>query len=220
MKKYLLLITVLIPFIQAMGQNDSTTVQKEHPHYLSVNGTFFLKQFLNFAGSSATITPSTYILEYKFLPKNHGFRFSVGGNYTQKKNYQDSSQITVNSSMSFDFRLGYVYQKKIAKRWSVFAGADIVSHIENTFLRVNTVEDIVTTKTQSWSVGIGPSFGFQFAINKRIGLFTETAFYYMYSKGTQGHTFVNNPDFNDGTKNSGNSLTFVIPTSLFFYVRL
>ena len=220
MKKYLLYLIMLIPFMQAMAQSDSTATQKNYPHYLSVNGTFFLKQFLNFAGAGTTITASPYVLEYKFLPKHHGFRFSVGGSYSQNKNYLDSSQITITSSTSFDFRLGYVYQKKIAKRWAFFVGADVVAHISNSFLRVNTTEDIVTTKTSSYSIGAGPSLGFQFTINKRLGLFTETAFYYTFTGSKQGHTFVNNPDFNDSTHSIGNNLVFILPTSLFFYVRL
>ena len=224
-KRTLLTIILAVTVLGTFAATDSTEVGKKvivknHAHYLSINGTFFLQQFFNFATSTAIITPSPYIVEYKYLPKHHGFRFDAGGSFSQKKSFLDSSQVQITNSTTFNLRLGYVYQHKIAKHWSFFGGADVVSTITTSFLRDNTVEDVVTTTNKSTSIGFGPSLGIQFAINDRVGLFTETAFYYQYVFASQGVTSVNFPDSNSNNRSQENDLKFIIPTSLFFYIRL
>ena len=224
-KRTLLTIILAVTVLGTFAATDSTEVGKKvivknHAHYLSINGTFFLQQFFNFATSTAIITPSPYIVEYKYLPKHHGFRFDAGGSFSQKKSFLDSSQVQITNSTTFNLRLGYVYQHKIAKHWSFFGGADVVSTITTSFLRDNTVEDVVTTTNKSTSIGFGPSLGIQFAINDRVGLFTETAFYYQYVFASQGVTSVNFPDSNSNNLSQENDLKFIIPTSLFFYIRL
>jgi len=224
-KRTLLTIILAATVLGTFAATDSTEVGKKvivknHAHYLSINGTFFLQQFFNFATSTAIITPSPYIVEYKYLPKHHGFRFDAGGSFSQKKSFLDSSQVQITNSTTFNLRAGYVYQHKIAKHWSFFGGADVVSTITTSFLRDNTVEDVVTTTNKSTSIGFGPSLGIQFAINDRVGLFTETAFYYQYVFASQGVTSVNFPDSNSSTRSQENDLKFIIPTSLFFYIRL
>lgn len=225
MKQPLLLLFFMAFVLSGFAENDSISTKKKmdgkgHAHYISVNGTFFLQQFFNFSSNNTIITPSPYIVEYKFLPKHHGFRFDVGGSFSQKKDFLDSSQIQINSTTSFNLRLGYIFQKKVSKKWSVFVGGDVVSTISKSTLRNNTVVDIVTTGTKSYAVGVGPSLGIQFAINNRIGLFTETAFYYQYVISKNEVTSLNFTDTNTSTKSIENSLKFVIPTSIFFYVRL
>ncbi len=224
-KHTLIFLFILTQLIGVRAASDSTEVSKKvilknHAHYLSINGTFFLQQFFNFSTSTAIVTPSPYIIEYKYLPKHHGFRFDAGGSFSQKKNFLDSSQIQVTNNTTVNLRVGYIYQKKIAKRWSFFAGADVVSTITTSFLRDNTVTDIVTTNNNSQSIGFGPSLGIQFAINDRVGLFTETAFYYEYVFAHQGVVSVNFPDSNARTYSQENDLKFIIPTSLFFYIKL
>jgi hypothetical protein len=202
---------------------DSTLVVKKKKafnHYLSVNGTYFLQQYLNFNKSGTTITPSPYLVEYRFLYKNNGFRFSMGADLHQSKNFLDSSQITVSHNYGFSFRLGYVYQHQLVKHWSYFVGADIISHLTDTFSRVNTVEDIVATDSKAMMIGFGPSFGIQWDINKRIGIFTETMFDYRLQFEQNKVTSLNFNAIDSGTHATNNNLGFVIPVSIFFYVRL
>jgi len=225
MKQAVFILLFTVCAFKGFAENDSTQITKKvivknHAHYLSINGTFFLQQFFSFATSTAIITPSPYIVEYKFLPNHHGFRFDAGGSFSQKKNFLDSSQVQITNNTSFSLRAGYIYQKKVAKKWSFFVGADVVSTITTSFLRDNNVVDIVTTSNKSYSVGIGPSLGIQFAINNRVGLFTETAFYYQYVFSSEGVSSVNFPETNTSTGSRENDLKFIIPTSLFFYVRL
>ena len=225
--KQIFLISFFIAFfyMEGFAQTDTSNVIKKvrvknHPHYLSINGTFFLQQFFNFTTSTAVITPSPYIIEYKYLPNHHGFRFDAGGSFSLKKSFLDSSQVQITNATSFNFRAGYVYQRKITNRWSFFTGVDVVSTISTSLSRDNTVEDIVSIKNNSYAVGAGPSLGIQFAINNRIGLFTETALYYEYVFSNQNTTSINFPESNLSTGSRENDLKFIIPTSLFFYIRL
>jgi len=161
MKKATFILSFIVCALIVTAANDSTEITKKvivknHAHYFSVNGTFFLQQFFSFATNTAIITPSPYIIEYKYLPKHHGLRFDAGGSFSQKKSFLDSSQVQINNSTSFSLRLGYIYQKKVAKHWSFFVGADLVSTITTSLLRDNTVTDIVTTSNKSYYVGLGP----------------------------------------------------------------
>jgi hypothetical protein len=224
--KRALLILICTSFvIGAFAENDSTSIEKKvilkkHSHYLSINATFFLQQFLNFTTSTAVITPSPYIVEYKYLPKHHGFRFDAGGSFSQKKSLLDSSQIQISNTTTFNFRAGYIYQQKIAKHWSFFTGLDVISAINISFLRNNTTEDIVTTTNNAYTFGVGPALGVQFAINDRIGFFVETGLYYQMIWSNQGTTSINFPETNSTSTGTENDFKFIIPTSLFFYFRL
>ena len=209
---------------QAFGAADSTQVDKhtlhKHAHYLSVNGTFFLQQFLSFANNTASVSPSPYIVEYRYMPGNHGFRIDAGGSFSNKKSFLDSSQVQISKTAALNFRIGYVYQKKIARHWSIFTGVDVITSINPDVLTDNSTIDIVTTTNNSYTVGLGPALGIQFAISNRVGLFTETAFYYQATISKQTSTSVNFPETNTTTNSIENDLKFIIPVSLFFYVRL
>lgn len=210
--------------MEVFSAADSTEVTKhslhKHAHYLSINGTFFLQQFFSFSNNTASISPSPYIVEYRYQPGPHGFRIDAGGNFSNKKNFLDSSQVQINRTAAFNFRVGYVYQKKIARHWTVFTGCDFITSINPDVFIDNSTIDIVTTTNNSYTVGFGPALGIQFAISKRVGLFTETAFYYQAIFSKQTSTSVNFPETNTSTNGIENDLKFIIPVSLFFYVKL
>jgi hypothetical protein len=225
MRHFFIILIITAMGLKVFAGADSTDVAKQtvvhkHAHYLSINGTFFLQEFFSFANSTAVITPSPYIIEYKYLPGNHGFRMDLGGNFSSKKSYLDSSQVQINRTASLNFRIGYIYQKKLTKHWSIFTGADVVGTFSPDVLKDNSTLDIVTTTNNAYTVGFGPALGIQFAINNRIGLFTETAFYYQAVFSKQTSTSLNFPELNSSTNSIENDLRFVIPVSLFFYVRL
>lgn len=218
MFKQLFLLVVSVLFFQvAIAQIDSS-LTKNRKHYVSVNGTFFVKQFLSFTDAT-NFSISPYFIEYRFMPKKHGFRVNFGGNFNNRKDKLDSSQVSINNTTELDFRIGYLYQKNINKRWDFYLGADIINSIGNSLRRNNTTSDIVSIKSSSTTLGFGPSLGIQFNINNRIGLFTETAMYYQFTGGKNTNTFFNFPEFNTETSFNNNRVSFILPTSLFFFVR-
>lgn len=223
LRLFLLFISLFTICHSAVAEVADTThlakPHKENPHYLAFNATFFLRQFISFATSSVSISSTPYIFDYRFVPKNHGFRASIGAGYTGRTSRSDSSQVTVIKKTTISYRVGYVYQVKASKRWTFIVGADIIGSYNDSALRVNTTTDVVTTKSNTWSIGAGPSLGIQFKINNRIGLFTETAIYYTYSSQKSSHDFANFPEFHDETSATENKLEFTVPLSLFFYVR-
>ena len=199
---------------------DSIKTKRKFHHYISLNTTFFIKQLFDLTGSTVSVTSSPYIFEYKMLYGDQGFRFDVGGSLSQKKQFLDSSQVTINNSQTFDFSLGYIFQKKIAKRWTFFAGTDMVAEISDSLGRTNSTIDILSNKTTGYTIGGGPSFGIQFDINKRVGFFTESALYYTYNRQVASSTSFNFPDLNTSTKTINNNFLFLIPVSLYFYVKI
>ena len=216
---FVLLATSTTAMAEVADSIPTPKPQKENPHYLAVNSTFFLRQFISFATSSVSIATTPYIFDYRFVPKHHGFRLSIGAGYNSKTSRSDSSQITVVKNTTVSYRAGYVYQIKASKRWTFIVGADIIGSYNDSILRVNTTTDVVTSKSNTWSIGGGPSLGIQFKINNRMGLFTETAIYYTYSSQKSTHSFANFPEFYDETSATENKLEFIVPLSLFFYVR-
>lgn len=204
----------------------SHAAKKDRKHYLSINATFFLKQFLNFASQNFNVSSSPYILDYRFVPKSSGFRISAGISYNQKKTTIPASQSgtgvdeTDNSHvLTISYRLGYVYQKKIAKKWTIIAGAEFIGTVLDSTQTVTTSSDISSNKAKGWTIGLGPSLGIQFDINKRMGLYTETAFYYTYGSETVKNTFNSFPASNGNIATSSNGLNFILPVSIFYYIK-
>ena len=194
--------------------------EKVNQHYLSLNATFFLKQLLTFTNGAVTVTASPYIFEYKMLHKKQGFRIGLGGNLNNSKTTNDQNQVTVKKASTFDIRAGYVYQSSLGKRWAYFAGVDVTGQSAKSTSTDNTAVDVLTTKNDGYTVGFGPSFGIQFNISNRVGLFTESAIYYAYNHQSTNVTSSNFPSLNTSSTTIGNSIQFVIPTSIYFFVRL
>lgn len=203
--------------VHASVADTASAIKTEHHVFL--NTTFFIKQILSF--SNANIAVSPYIVGYKCFPsKHHGFRISVGGSFTNKKEYPDSTFVRIQRSGSADFRAGYEYRYTFGKFWTFFCGADVVGNYSPSFLRINNSSDIVTTKTNAWSLGAGPVVGIQINVHKHISLFTETAFYYSYGRSKTELTSVAFPELNTGSRPSVNQTgQFLLPTSIYFVFK-
>ena len=204
-----------------ISQSDSTLRHKKYKmeHDININTTFFIKQLINFSSSSLAISP--YIVGYKFFPvKNHGIRFAIGGNFSKHTQNPDSTDVQITNNSEIDYRIGYEYRHFFGKSWVFFAGVDFVNSFVNNSSRVNSTFDIVTTSTKTWSIGGGPVAGIQVNINKRISLFTETAFYYTFASTKNKVSSLNFP-FENSNKVTDVLQTgqFILPTSLFFVFR-
>jgi Protein of unknown function, DUF481 len=215
-------LLMLLTSASYAGSNDTTTVvhkKRKMEHDININTTFFIKQIINLSGTSLAISP--YIIGYKFFPvKNHGLRFSIGGNYSSQTQNPDSNFVQRTKSSELDYRIGYEYRHFFGKRWVFFTGVDMVNSFTSINSKVNSSTDIVTTSTSGWSLGGGPVAGIQVNISKSISLFLETAFYYAYSSSRSKTSSLNFPEENVNKLTSyGQSAQFVLPTSLFFEFR-
>lgn len=218
----LLLPLCLFLFLSATvlgSATDTAATKYKSEDQVFINTTFFIKQILSFTNNNLVISP--YILGYKWFPsRHHGLRSSIGGNFSSKKDFTDSTSVRIQKSGSFDMRTGYEYRYSFGKFWTFFAGADVVGNYTPSYIRVNSSSDIVTTKTTAWSVGGGPVVGIQINIHKHISLFTETAFYYMYGQSKDKLTSATFPQLNTTGKPSITQTgQFLLPTSIYFVFR-
>ncbi|MFN8285444.1 MAG: hypothetical protein U0V74_01755 [Chitinophagales bacterium] len=213
----LLILLLMAPSMRASVADTLPPAKTEHQVF--INTTFFIKQILNFSNTNIVVSP--YILGYKCFPsKHHGFRMSIGGSFSNKKEYPDSTFVRIQRSGSVDVRAGYEYRYTFGKFWTFFCGADVVGNFSPSYLRVNNSSDIVTTKTNGWSLGAGPVVGIQINVHKHISLFTETAFYYTYGRSLNKLTSVAFPELNTASRPTVNQNgQFLLPTSIYFVFK-
>ncbi len=209
-----LLITLSV-YSFALTDSVAVTKEKKTRHYVFANTTFFLKQIINLSNQNIAVSP--YIVGYKCFFKKHGVRLSVGGSFSKKTEFPDSTSTRITNNNSLDYRVGYEYNYKFGKRWTFQTGIDAVGRTNFLYSKANSSFDIVTTSSPSNSLGGGPFLGIQFNISKRIALFTETAFYYSYTWSKRKVNSMNFPELNmdrsDGMEHKGE---FILPTSIYF----
>ncbi len=135
---------------------------------LGINATGFLSSYLSF--NSGLIDPGAYILTYKSLKENgKGFRLGFGV-------FLD----TANDDENFiNLRIGYEKQNKINERWTYYWGFDFVANLSD--FEGNELQD-------NTGIGVGPVFGLQHHFSDKIGLSTESSFYFL-TKGNDEFTF-------------------------------
>ncbi len=213
----LLLSTPLL----AQEEGDATKPAKGVKHELAVNATFFIKQFLNFSEDNS-IEISPYAISYKRInSKLKVFRFGLGLTLLNSKFQDDalpSDRVTKN--ISLNTRVGFEKQFQLTKTWSTYIGVDLTGSYGVSSTSFNNGFEEVTTERTSWNIGCGPVLGIQVHFNDRISLFTETAFYYAYQETNDKSTFSVSTFQNDTDKLTEQRIRFVLPTSLFFAVRL
>lgn len=216
--RHILITFFLLTSLAAVATSDSLVVApKAKPqHHVFLNTTFFLKQLINLSNQNIAISP--YILGYKcFFTKNHGIRASIGGSFSKRTDYPDSTATRITTNYAVDYRVGYEFRHLFGKRWYLQTGVDIVGRQSFGGTKANSSFDILNSSTSFNSIGGGPLLGIQFNITNRIALFTETAFYYSYSWGQRKIDSRNFPQLNSN-RSAGSEYRgeFILPTSLFF----
>lgn len=221
MKYTALSISIFFCYFSHAADSDTTKVKKKKiQQEVFVNTTFFIKQIINLSNTT-TLAVSPYIVGYKcFFDQNNGIRFSAGGGFTNQKNFSDTTSVNITTSGTVNLRLGYEYRRNLGKHWTFFTGMDVLTDWTWTYARDNSDVDIVTTKTTTWDFGGGPLIGIQVNIGKRVALFTETAFYYLYGKTKNYVNSVNLPELDQNQVASVNqSGQFLLPTSVYFVFK-
>lgn len=218
-------IAILVPLgLRAQADSTSMVVNGNTKHELALNFTYFIKQFLDFNSSSFAISP--YGFSYKMIkPNNHTFRTGFGIGYSgSSEDFEDPTATDRKSkNFSFDYRLGYEYQIRLARKWSMFAGVDAVFKYANSSSYTSNTFQTVDISQTDFAAGAGPVLGVQVHFNDRVSLFTESSLYLVagfnksknkFTSGTGGGS----SEQTNHVKNS--SLNFQLPTSLYLAVRL
>lgn len=223
MRVKLALIAFLMISVPAIAQTD----QEQKPtHQIGVNATLFIKQFLSFNNTIGGGSP--YLLTYKYIEGNQGWRIGFGGSNAKTKNNTNSiTGLNSNSSLTIDTRLGYEWQKGLDKHWLLYYGVDAVYsysklHFKNTTLGggfPQKQEDVISS-TESFSAGGGPILGVEFKINKRISLNAETTGYVTYSESRRREINTQFIGFDRNEYSASSRVFITIPTSIFFIINI
>jgi hypothetical protein len=199
--KKLVFITTLLCMISALQAQEST--EKVYKNEFGIDGTNFVKQFLNFNSSSsptsATPYSPVYYLTYRRKFEKGNIRFGAGGNFT---NNNDASQY-VPDSLDFRFhnhtvnlRLGWEFAENLSKRWEVFYGLDMRCNFIKNLDEYQENSSSYYTGYESITNGynLSPLLGIRFRISKRLSVSTEASYSVQYelNKSRYFYTPMNN----------------------------
>lgn len=227
MKKLLPILFCIICLSSYAGKNDSTKVKKDFTHELSLNATFFVKQFINFSGNNIAISP--YALSYKLInEKNNALRFSIGVDFRDDKDPIEGTPDKITSTqVNLDYRIGFEHRFDLGKKWMAFVGADVTNSLTRNKTTTTTtifnpappfdeIEAQVFENDQTVGIGMGPVVGIQINFTPRICLFTESSF--LFTQSFSKSEIRSTPPFVPERKDlsTRRNMAFILPTSLFF----
>ena len=140
---------------------------------------------------------------YKNRTAGGAFRIRVNFSAKTRTDEVDSVSTTKNSSLYIRPQIGYEIQKSFG-RLLLYYGVDVsISYNKFEYRRENLMNsnDMSTSKSEDFSVGINPLIGLKVFINRTISVSTETFFYVSYSSGKRetingsNKTTINNSGF-------------------------
>ncbi|MDL5049007.1 hypothetical protein QQ054_23625 [Oscillatoria amoena NRMC-F 0135] len=223
MKLKLIVISFLLLSQAAFAQTDD---ELKPEHQIGVNATLFIKQFLSFNNTIAGSSP--FLVTYKYIESNQGWRIGVGGsNATTKNNSNTIFGASSNSSLLIDTRLGYEWQKGLDKRWLLYYGVDAVYSYSKFRFTTNAlgggfpqkIEEVISSN-EGFSAGGGPILGVEFKISKRIRLNAETTAYATYSETRRREINTQFIGFERNDYSASSRMFITVPTSIFFIINI
>lgn len=195
------------------SQDEASQPEKYDKNELGLNVTNVL---ISLVGNNSVddIDPTTYAIVYK--------RRLVKGNFLRlaanvKLNINSNEEITnVTNNNFFNFRIGWEKRRNISSKLEYFYGFDILGSYEAAESTFATPTDIVELNEYNYGAGIGPIFGLQFHINKRMLISTEATLYGVLNVERIREKFEVNTIFNKNETNYNFSAISSIPKSLYF----
>lgn len=197
-------------------------------HQLILNGTRFVKTFLNF--NDTGIEDQGLQVGYKRYKGDKAFRVFLGGAFdisTQKDEpsspFEPSTENTNQLGM-VDFRVGLEKKIDLTPKWNFYFGVDAVASQEFTKVKtefnfegnVNTVK----TENETLSFGAAPLVGIQFNLNDRLSLMTEANFPLLFGVTNTKREDSNFPQSNDEDKTQTFSTNIQVPGSVYLVIKL
>lgn len=236
-----LLFLLLLP-VSLVAQD--TPDAKNFKHEIGINATQLIKQLISFSNSNPPTLP--YTLTYKYISGKKAFRFGIGASIARDKGESKPLNTpnqfygpvpTYFNETIADIRIGYEIQIPIEKRFVGYFGFDIITALDREKSFSVTVNDNLpsfysynqtTVNNSTFGIGGGPVAGFQFMINKRISVFTESPLYFTFSKGNLKTESTTDSDFgqgqtttriNDISSTSATRLNITLPVTLYLAIR-
>lgn len=162
MKQFVLFLLMGVFTTSVVGQE----TPKEYKNEFGLDGTGFIRSFLNLNIESATYAnyQPIYYLSYrrKFKPGN--IRFAIGGAYEQQDipGFQPDSMMFARNSYSIDLRIGWEFTNELSNKWQVFYGLDFRTSFSHSYNEARYFNAGYANGTESdhQILGIAPLLGF------------------------------------------------------------
>jgi len=180
MKK--LTLTLFLALSIAISFSQDSTYTKVYHNEFGMDGTSFVKQFLNFnSGEYSSYYLPVYYLTYRRKFKFGNIRSAIGGSYSdydRNPAFEDDNNKYHYNSYSLSSRIGWEFYSNLNTRWQVYYGLDfkyMISYTKNDTPYWNGgYANGIESKTNIYA--IAPLLGFRLMLNKRLSLSTETSF--------------------------------------------
>ena len=175
--------------LSGYSQNDSSFVKKPAKsvvQYFGLQANQLFRQIFNLSNSNSTID-NPYLLVYSVNSAKTGSGLNIGLGYSFIQTNDGDALIKREATTDrLAFRIGYEKKSRLAKRWLVSAGADLVIDSEKNSSKTTNDTDFnkssikTNSKINGW--GLGPRLTLSFFVNDRILIGTETNYYLKFSK--------------------------------------
>jgi hypothetical protein len=198
---------------------------KQYTHEISVESGAILSQLFRLFGlvrDTQRFPTSPYWLAYKWLYKEgRAIRAGVGADFKTFKdrlgNFADNKKTTI---WSFDTRLGYEFQKRLAERWVWSYGMDGYYGQFKDKTVIDSGFDVNTDVVSGTSFGFGILMGIRYDFNSRVSLGSEMSLSTLRTNSTEKRFFTANPQFNETKLVSNETKSrFLGPSNLYLSIR-
>ena len=212
------LFIALLLASQTMAQDvsEESLFANDMKHEFGVNMTSILSTVLG--NELNGFDPGRFPISYKRLFKNNkALRLGLGGNINIKNS--DNFFSAENSQNAVIARIGFEKRWLFDKRWMAYAGVDLMIDYSSEKSFVITQVDAVLLSINRKGVGIGPVYGLQFAITRRLVLGTEGSLYAFYHKEEENSEFSFSPGFGEQMTSHTFAAELSVPKWLYFVLR-
>lgn len=202
------------------AQDDREKINsQEGPHRNEV-GLNLSNVIINLVGNTGNVDdsdPANYSISYKRQLKEDKYLRLA---FNVKIDLKSDDEVTnVTNNNNFNFRVGYEKRNSISEKLLYYYGIDLLgtfNSAESTFASPN---DIVELSNTTYGFGLGPVFGVQFLLNKRMAIGTEATLYGVFQINKVKEVFEVNTFFNKDETNFEFTAISTIPKSLYFIMN-
>jgi hypothetical protein len=208
--KLLLLILIGVGSIELYGQSESKPQIKDD---ISINITSILGNLLSLNDNSSG---SPYGLSYRHFYKTTALRVSVNGSYNKSTDRDEFFNEIDSKLLDLNVRLGYEYITELSAKTSFMYGLDLVSSYNSEVSQIFSFNSgfLFEQKDTELLYGLGPAIRFQYKINDRVALMTESSLYFMLGNNK---TTSNDPSIPE-SETDISAVELKMPQSLFLTI--
>lgn len=160
-KRYFLFIAFVLPGFLLFGQEAPGRQPEGRAHSIGLNASPLLVQLIPFNRSNPKVLGPYFITYRVYTDKNRAFRLALGWDV-------DASFSADEAQSHFNFRMGVERRRQVAERWSYSMGWDVA-------LSAGDFNLPGEKEVDSGFIGLGPTWGFEFFLNRSVSLSTEVS---------------------------------------------